>query len=72
MRYGKVLIPSKQAVMMQSEAQFYQIELDLSEIIEKQKQKNLIIYVETKRYDENSLVEDIEINGKLLRNEYKS
>lgn len=64
LRYGYVTIPSKYATMIHLEAEFYQINLDLSDIVEKLKLPSLLLVsMQTCR--------TIYINGKKLEKEYK-
>ena len=62
MRCGYVSIPSKEAPILQLEAQFYQIDLDLKEIIQSMKLPELEVCI--------SLLK-ILINGKKLRDVYQ-
>ena len=64
MRYGYTTIPSKYATMIHLEAQFYQIQLDLSDIIQKLQAQSLFLVSMQK-------CKSIYINGKKLEKEYK-
>lgn len=66
MRYGRVSIPSSYALMVQSEAAFYQIHMDLSDVVEKLSMPVITIQAESE--DRNW---QIEINGRKLRDVYQ-
>ena len=67
MRYGYVSIPSKYAEMIHLEAKFYQIKLDLSDHIRKQKMPQSIIIW---RYSHTSKMQELRVNGNNLCDTY--